>query len=162
MKIKLILFMLFLAVHSFSYAQEEVTAEEKAAIKKFLEMTGSLDIGLMFSKVMVEQMTDLLKQSNPEIPPRAFTILEEEVEAIIREELGSFVELLYPIYQKHYTLSEVNGLISFYETPLGRKVISTLPLITQESMLAGQQWGESLAPKIGPRIMKRFQEEGIE
>lgn len=162
MKIKLILFMLFLAVHSSSYAQEEVTAEEKAAIKKFLEMTGSLDIGLMFSKVMVEQMTDLLKQSNPEIPPRAFTILEEEVEAIIREDLGSFVELLYPIYHKHYTLSEVNGLISFYETPLGRKVISTLPLITQESMLAGQQWGESLAPKIGPRIMKRFQEEGIE
>ena len=80
MNIKLILFMLFLAVHSSSYAQEEVTAEEKAAIKKFLEMTGSLDIGLMFSKVMVEQMTDLLQQSNPEIPPRAFTILEEEVE----------------------------------------------------------------------------------
>ena len=162
MKIRLILFMLFFAVSSFAYAQEEVTAEEKAAIQKFLEMTGSMDIGLMFSKVMVEQMTDLLKQSNPEIPPRAFTILEEEVDAIIREELGAFVEMLYPIYHDHFTLSEVNGLISFYETPLGRKVVATLPLITQESMLAGQQWGETLAPKIGPRIMRRFQEEGIE
>jgi len=162
MKIKVILFMLFFAVHSFSYAQEEVTAEERAAIKKLLEVTGAMDIGLMFSKVMVEQMTDLLKQSNSEIPSRAFTILEEEVNGIIREEIGAFYEMLYPIYHRHYTLSDVNGLISFYETPLGNKVVSTLPLITQESMLAGQQWGESLAPKIGPRILKRFEEEGIE
>ncbi len=162
MKIKLILLMLFFAVHSCAYAQEEVTAEEKANIKKLLEMTGALDIGLMVSKVMVEQMTDLLKQSNPEIPSRAFTILEEEVNTIILEELGAFYEMLYPIYHKHFTLSEVNGLISFYETPLGSKVVSTLPLIAQESMLAGQQWGESLASKIGPRIMKRFEDEGIE
>ncbi len=154
--------MLFFAVSSCAYAQEEVTAEKKASIKKLLEMTGALDIGLMVSKVMVEQMTDLLKQSNPEIPPRAFTILEEEVNAILREELGAFYEMLYPIYHDHFTLSEVNGLIAFYETPLGNKVVSTLPLITQESMLAGQQWGETLAPKIGPRIMRRFQEEGIE
>ncbi len=162
MKIKLILLMLFFAVHSCAYAQGEVTVEEKATIKKLLEMTGALDIGLMVSKVMVEQMTDLLKQSNPEIPSRAFTILEEEVNTIILEELGAFYEILYPIYHKHFTLSEVNGLISFYETPLGGKVVSTLPLIAQESMLAGQQWGESLAPKIGPRILKRFEEEGIE
>ncbi len=162
MKIKLSLVMLFFAVHSCAYAQGEVTVEEKAAIKKLLEMTGALDIGLMASKVMVEQMTDLLKQSNPEIPSRAFTILEEEVNTLIREELGAYYEMLYPIYHRHLTLSEVKGLISFYETPLGSKFVSTLPLISQESMLAGQKWGESIAPKIGPHIMKRFEEEGIE
>jgi len=107
-------------------------------------------------------MSDLLKQSNPEIPPRALNILGEEVNATIREEIEAFYEMMYPIYQKYFTLNELNGLISFYETPLGSKVISTLPLITQESMLAGQQWGATLAPKIQQRVMKRFKEEGIE
>ena len=124
-------------------------------------MTGALDIGLTFSEAMVQQMTDLLRQTDPDIPERVFIILEEEVNAIIREETGALYEMLYPIYHKHLTLSDVNGLISFYETPLGSKVVSTLPLIAQESMPAGQQWGESLAANLGPRLMKRFEEEGI-
>ena len=162
MKIKLILFVLFFTVPSFSYAQDEVTVEEKAAISRLLEMTGAIDIGLTLSESMVQQMTDLLRQTDPDIPERAFTILEEEVNAIIREETGALYEMLYPIYARHLTLSEVNGLISFYETPLGSKVVSTLPLIVQESMLAGQQWGEFLAANLGPRLMKRFEEAGIE
>ncbi len=161
MKIKLILFMLFLAVHSSSYAQEELTVEKKAAVNKLLEMTGAMDIGTNVVKSIVGKVLDFLKQSNPEISSRAFTILEEDVNALIREEMGAYFEMLYPIYHKYYTLSELNGLISFYETPLGSKVVSTLPLLTQESMLAGQKWGETLTPKI-QEAFRRLQEERIE
>ena len=36
-----------------------------------------------------------------------------------------------------------------------------MPQLVQESMLAGQRWGQSLGPLIENRIKQRFKEEGI-
>lgn len=162
MKITLILSMLFFAVHSSSYSQEELPVEKKVAVKKLLEMTGMADMVLMFAESMTAQMSALLKQNNPEIPPRAFNILADVVNTTLQEEIEAFYEMVYSIYHEYFTLNELNGLISFYETPLGRKVITTLPAITQESMLAGQQWGATLGPKVEQRLITRLQEAGIE
>jgi hypothetical protein len=54
------------------------------------------------------------------------------------------VNLLVPIYDKHWTDEDVKGLILFYETPLGQKMITVLPQVMAESQEAGRKWGESL------------------
>ena len=52
---------------------------------------------------------------------------------------------------------DIDGLIAFYESPLGRKVTATLPQITRESMTAGQQWGRAKAEE----VMRELHGEGI-
>ncbi len=61
---------------------------------------------------------------------------------------GDLVNLIIPIYEKYYTEEDVQGLIKFYNTPVGEKVIASLPQVTAESMEAGQQWGESIAKQV--------------
>ena len=39
------------------------------------------------------------------------------------------MNLLVPIYDKHWTDEDVKGLILFYETPLGQKMITVLPQV---------------------------------
>jgi len=59
--------------------------------------------------------------------------------------------LLYeciPIYDKYYTHDEIKQLIKFYESPLGKRLVETNPLIMNESMAIGQRWGEKLAQVI--------------
>ena len=68
---------------------------------------------------------------------------------------------MYPIYHKYLTLEEIEGLIQFYKTPLGRKAISVMPKMTQEGMIAGQEWGQSIGPKFQQKVLDRFKKEGI-
>lgn len=51
-----------------------------------------------------------------------------------------FVGRLVPIYQKHFTADEVDGMVKFYSSPLGQKVLTEMPLALAEANQAGQQW----------------------
>ena len=51
-----------------------------------------------------------------------------------------FVGRLVPIYQRHFTADEVAGMVKFYSSPLGQKVLTEMPLALAEANQAGQQW----------------------
>ena len=75
---------------------------------------------------------------------------------------GDFNNNIIPLYDKYFTLAEIQQLLDFYETDIGKKTIEVMPQLTQESIIIGQQWGESIGPIIGQRITRRLAEEGIE
>lgn len=143
---------------------DELTAEKKQLIDELLVLTGATNLGKMFSEAYIQQMTRLLKQSRPDLEPRVFDILQEEVNSVIDEEVGEgniVNELSYPIYHKYLTKEDVADLVQFYKTPLGQKTIEVMPMISQEAVMAGQQWGRSLGPVIQQRLLDRFDAEGI-
>ena len=65
-------------------------------------------------------------------------------------------DIVAPIYSKYYTDEELTKLIEFYKSPLGRKVVEKLPMITQDSYAAGEEWGK----KISERVVARLKEKG--
>jgi hypothetical protein len=153
----------FLIVASVSYC-EELTQAKTEAIKELMSITGSARIAELLGNAVVRQMSSLLKRTNPEIDPKAIKILEEEVMTLMHEEMvekESFQQLIYPIYNKYLTLEEIRELIRFYKTPVGKKAISVIPKMMQESMQAGQAWAQSLGPVIQQRVLTRFEKEGI-
>lgn len=148
-----------------SYAAESLTVEKRADTGKLFEMTGALKIGQVMSEAIVKQMSEMLKQSRPNIPSQMFDVLADEVNKVIAEEMsanGGLVDLMILLHHKHLTHDDIKGLIAFYQTPLGKKAISLMPVITQESLLLGQRWGESLGPKVWQRAKARFKQEGHE
>jgi uncharacterized protein len=64
--------------------------------------------------------------------------------------------MIIPNYDKYYTMEEINKMIEFYQTPLGKKVISTMPQIMQESVQAGQSWGK----EVGEKVYNSLKEKG--
>lgn len=150
-------------IPNFAYS-DELTNEKKAAIKELLQVTGAYKLGEMFGNAFTAQMIKVLKESKPDIDPRAFDIIKEESEALMHEELvekESLLPFMYPIYHRYLTLGETKGLIQFYKTPLGRKAVSVVPKMTQEGMLAGQEWGKIIGPKLQQKVLKRLKKEGI-
>lgn len=145
-------------------AAAEVPEAKKQAIQQLVVMTGADQIGQMFGLTFIDMISQSLRAARPDIPERAYTIIREEVRAVMQDEFTvkqSFYELVYPIYDRHFSLEELHGMIDFYSTPLGRKTISVLPQLTQESMAAGQAWGQSLAPVIEARIVERLRAEKL-
>lgn len=133
-----------------------VRAQEAAApptkeqdIRRLLVLMGSADLG----KQVLDQMLGEFRSSAPEVPAEFWEGIRAEVDS------QGFVELAVPIYDKHFSQGEIRELIAFYETPIGRKLTSKLPAITQESMAAGMKWGEELATKVMTKLQAREQEE---
>ncbi len=143
---------------------EQLNSEKKEAIKELLQVTGAYQLGELLGNAFSQQMVNVLRTSKPDVDPKAFDIIKEETDALMHEELvkkESLLPFMYPAYHKYLTLDEINGLIKFYKTPLGRKAISVMPKMTQEGIVAGQEWGKIIAPKIQQRILNRLNKEGI-
>ena len=136
---------LFLAVLSIcSYAQ---TATKTENIRKVLELTGSGKIGVQVAQNMIVSF----KKVYPSVPDEFWEGFKRELNSEV------LVEMVIPIYDKYYTETEIKELTDFYATPIGRKVITVTPLISQESMQAGQKWGKEL----GEKLYKDLNDKGL-
>lgn len=143
---------------------EEITTAKQNDIRQLIEMTGGTNIAKLFASGSSQQMFKMLKASRPDIPDRALVIMEREMLALFSEKLtapGGLMDMIVPIYAKHLSHQEIRELIAFYQTPLGRKTISVLPLVTQESMQAGQRWGQALGPEMEKRVIAALNREGL-
>jgi len=140
-KITIVIFVLCTITFSPLFADNE-----EDQIRHLLELSGSGDIGVMVIESMVMQFQTLF----PEIPKEYWSIFQEETTA------DELINLVVPIYQTYFTTQDIGGLIEFYESPLGQKLSASQPMITQDSMLAGQAWGAEVAH----RILKRMENDG--
>ena len=76
------------------------------------------------------------------------TIKNEDREEFTNDVMGSLIELLVPVYQKHFTVEDLKNAIQMYKTPIGKKISEKTPIIAQETMQASMQWGMELSQKM--------------
>ncbi len=112
-------------------------ASEKS-IREFMDVTGSGELGIQ----VMNQMIPSLKQLAPDAPDSFWDDFRKEVSA------DELISLIVPVYQKHFTEDDMKALIAFYKSEAGKKYVSKLPAISQESMQLGQNWGQQLAQKV--------------
>lgn len=125
---------------------DAASAEKEKDIRKLLDLTGSGKIGVQ----VMEGMIANFKMSNPNVPDTFWDEFKKEASP------QSLVDMIVPIYDKHFTHDDIKGLIAFYEGDLGKKITATMPQITQESMAVGQKWGMEL----GLKIQNKLKEQG--
>jgi len=135
----------------------------RAAIAKLIEITGVLEIGEQFAELIISQMSESLREEQPDLTETAFEIIREEVNATITGEIETdkLEAQIIPVYAKYFTFEEVLQLLAFYQIPLGRKTVEIMPLLSQESVQVGQAWGMGLGPIIGQRVSERLAQAGI-
>ena len=63
---------------------------------------------------------------------------------------------MVPVYQKHFTAEDIDGLLKFYRSPLGQKVITQMPATMAEGMQIGKQWGQER----GKQMITQLQSQG--
>ncbi len=64
------------------------------------------------------------------------------------------------IYASNFTPDELRALIAFYKSPIGQKLLEKTPSVTQQSLLAGQKFGQSVAADMRQRIVDELRKKG--
>ena len=77
--------------------------------------------------------------------------------AAVRERLDA---LFHGARQDHELNEELREVMAFYRGPTGQKFVQKLPAITQESMLIGQRFGQSIGGEIRARMIEELRKRG--
>jgi hypothetical protein len=131
-----------------AHAQTQETAKQQD-IRRLLKMTGSAELGTQ----VLTQMLSNMKKSLPNVPEVFWTDVAKEIHT---EEL---VSLIVPIYDQNLSQDDIRELIKFYSSPTGKKFVSVLPKITEESMAVGQTWGNQLVQKVIAKLQQSQQQQ---
>lgn len=124
---------------------------KKASVEKLMEMTEvSKMIDAIYAQVdsmssgMAAQM-GLTEENRP-----AFDAYMKKVNALLREEMNwdKMKEPMVQVYTKHFTEKEVQGMIAFYNSEVGKSTIKKMPLVMQDSMGVSQVMLGNVLPKI--------------
>lgn len=99
-------------------------------VRQLMEVVG---VGKMLLQMNTQAVTTL-QQSMPCVQPEFW---QNYMDA---NQTQLFIGRLVPVYQKHFTADEMSGLLKFYRSPLGQKVINEMPTTMAEANQAGQQW----------------------
>ena len=135
---------LFLSITLFFFISQPVYAETptEESVRELLEKTKSGEAAVQ----MIDQMMPSMRMMAPDAPAEFWAEIEKEFNA------ESFIKLVIPIYQKHLTQDDLDAINAFYDSPAGKNLINNQAAIMQESMMAGQQWGEMVAKDIIRRL----------
>lgn len=147
LKTSLTLLLLVVAFCTAAAQQQPVADTAKHQdILKLLRVSGSSELGIQ----VMDQLMMTFEEILPDVPTEFWADFRNEVKA---EDL---LDMMVPIYDKYYTHDDIRELIKFYESPVGKKMVDTMPLLLQESMQAGQEWGRALSEK----MLQKLKEKG--
>lgn len=122
----------------------QLDAAKKADIRRLMDLAGT---GLLVGQVMDGMERNIKPLMMNALPPGEYR--EKLVDLFFakfqsKADPRQLLDLAVPAYDKYYTHEEIKGLIQFYGTPLGQKLVSVQPKMTGELQEAGRKWGEGL------------------
>jgi hypothetical protein len=154
-----------------AYAQD---AEATAAARELFE-------SMNYRSMMIDAMQQMSRgvggsiragaeaaiNGNPNISAEEKTKALLKVEAVLPKMVASMQETMsdpalvddilaetIPLYARTYSADELNQIAAFYRTPIGVKVLATMPKLTGEGMQIGQRL---MMRRIGPMMQKMQQ-----
>lgn len=126
--------------------------------EKLMELVGTRHILRDLFDQDIDAQIAAMRHARPDVPEQFWQ--DFTVEFKRQASPDELMNAILPIYDKHFSHQEIRQLIAFYESPLGRKISTTLPEIQRESVEAGRAWGERLGDRMHEELQKRLTEKG--
>lgn len=125
-----------------------------AAARELVELKGG---GQMFDPIIIgviEQTKTALVQTNPQLSKDL-----NDVSNALRTEFAPRRNEIFneaaKLYATRFTEAELKELVTFFKTPIGKKMVTQEPQVLDETFGYVQQW----APRVGEDVMNRFRAE---
>ena len=146
-------------------AADTSSSQKKENIRKLIKISGNADsILTTLTSLYDNLMTQNIRRKRPDISKKTLKLLRQELHAEIEKTIqdqGGLMDYIISIYNVHFTHQEIRDWLLFYESPLGKKINSTMPSVMEDSKLAYEQWSRKIQPVMYEWLKERLKKEGI-
>ena len=95
-------------------------------------------------RMMEQMMTQMrsmnraqIKKARPNISEQEIAKIDQRSEELIKNfPFNAMLDDMIPVYQRHFSKTDVDSMISFYSSPTGQKFLHEMPAVMAESMQA--------------------------
>lgn len=134
----------------------------RAAIYRLLQESRSLQHAHQMHEAAVRYVMQGMQAVPVAQADRVQRALMDEADQVFAEHLPAFAESMVPLYEQHFSLREIEQMIAFHSSPLGRKLLEVMPVIMQQSAVLIEDWARSLMPTFYRRARSRLRAEGVQ
>ncbi len=140
---------------------QQPTAAALAAAKEVIALKGASTMFNPLIPGVIAQARNMFLQTNPGLNKDL-----TEVAQALRDELAKrqdeVTNEVTRLYASHFTEAELKELVTFYKSPLGKKVISEEPKALDKSMTFAQDWAIKLSEVVIARMRAEMKKKGHE
>jgi uncharacterized protein len=140
---------------------QTIPAEKLEAIEQLLIITDSLSMAKQMGGLVSAEFSKSIKRAQPNVPQKALDALPGVMDSVFQENTPSLKQIFVGLYDKHYSLDDIQQLLQFYKSPLGQKMLTVQPQLAKDAVQAGARWGQMLEPEILRRVKERLAKEGV-
>jgi hypothetical protein len=116
-------------------------AASREDVRKLFDLMSSKEQMRQMLEQLFTQMRamnrELIKKRRPEVTEEDLARMDRQSEDLIRNfPLDEMLNDMIPVYQRHFTKSDIEALTTFYSSPAGQKFLHEMPAVTGETMRA--------------------------
>jgi hypothetical protein len=141
---------------------QEVDPKALEQSRRILELTNTQALGEQMLTMIIPQIVDLVAAANPSKEAEVRQLMKEYFEPSLREAIPELMDDCARVYARHFTAEELSELTAFYGTPLGKKLIATLPQVMVDLNQVGQKWGFTAAQRALQKLAPILRERGLQ
>jgi hypothetical protein len=151
-----------MAITAFLSGPVQAQSEDADARAAARELITTMKLGEQF-KAMMPMIFNAFKpafvQNRPDVD-RDFDalvpILLEKMSARVKE----LEDAVVVVYASNFSAAELRDLTAFYKSPTGQKLLQKTPFVTQQTMAAGQKFGQSAGAEAKKEMMEQLRNRG--
>ncbi len=130
-------------------------AENLAAARELVQVMKATDQFKALLPTIFEGLKPAFVQGRPEMAKEYDAIMPIIINGATQR-LNAFADMLAGIYAQNFSVDELHDLTAFYRSPTGQKLIARQPTIARASMVAGQQFGQTLVADLKEKITEEL------
>jgi len=135
------------------------TQDALAAARELVQVARAADQLKLILPSIIQALKPAVVQGRPEVE-RDFDAFAPALLDNMSARLPEFADEIVLIYARNFTPGEMREMTAFYRTPVGQKLLEKLPTVTQESMRAGQAWGQRIGAEVQNRMIEELRKRG--
>ena len=109
----------------------------------------------MSDKMMSDKLSTLTPEQQKKFQEAMQGSMDDVMDAMRFEDL---ISDMIPVYQKYLTREDLEGVIAFYSSPVGQRLLDKTPAMTTEAMKISMERMEKVMPEIMAKMQKRMDE----
>ncbi len=160
-KIRPVLTLILTAVLALPALADELTPTKRQLIERFMRETNVMGIAEMTTSALLSASLQSLRTQHPGLDADKLQLISNDISRAMTEQMMPVSEDFVLLYHRHYSQSDVEQLLAFYQSDLGRKLIAKTPIMVTEETQIGLRWGQLVTPQIARIVQDRLKSFGI-
>jgi len=134
-------------------------AENLAAARELVQVMKATDQFKAILPTIFQALKPAFVQGRPD-REKDFDAILPAVSEVASRRVNELAEALAVVYARNFSVAELHDIAAFYRSSTGQRFVAQQQIVARESMVAGQQWAQTLSTELKKAIEDELRKGG--